>query len=1405
MFLILVYNKFFIFICSVTSTHVTSSSQLQQLQQLVTCQLHYLQLLHPPLVDKENGTKFKNDSLKSIQGRVITIVSSCNSTLDLRLVCGHLLAVLSAFMFVDGPIALFELINTQDSDSLNYCGELHLLPKLARVAVYHGILCCVPAENLFQLKVSKPTHSDHDILGMVILDQTIDLGNSPDDGELVLSCARLLNHWTLRVLSQPGVSAVVTVLMPVNGETERKFLGHLWISWEHYLDRVKHATFDTFMNFLDIIQKALPDKSGTYFMAMFDRQIPLVSSKKSSINAIRCLLKFVSAQDTLNKYPDLPCHMMKSLSDFSRAGICAEVLTVLFTNHANEVDPVQWQEYWIPTIFSQFKTEMMTFGFEILIKHLLIANQSCISYAINYILSQSESMSYDWFLLLMTCVKVTRNTKEIKFNLPQGLTAGSLMWKQIIPYYSIQSCIYHVDERVQISAFGLLCESKKTTELFEQNELKLILDFFQGGLCVDVPAQRQILCSFAKKMFLRINDGVNTLNKNALDLKKKSTTSAALDLINETLLNYSYFCKNLFQILLVNLHASSSHPRRASSLTLLQTFQEILCSNDQLVHSLDLATMFCNKVTVHTLIEALDDDYETNKIIVLKILNNLKNIHDLVSGSNVDLIFICIFKMASSCKPPETLTATYLLKFVQHHPAVLDKFKSDNETCNCSRSLILCQYIHSKLREEIDVAVRDLLSAACTAPMYGALACMRAVLEDDQIEIYSHECDCWKDFINKLLGTCFQVRDIVRPIVENDSPEGNVPMDFEILQTVVEKSIANRSFEITNLLPEDSSNDMVVKARSVSAQMLLICSWRCIKEVALILGNLVEMSPLPPSSNMAMDRKNITKIGEYFLSVLVETKHRGAFEQSFAGFAKVCATLWSCKDPFLNKLPSTWIENILKKIQAEDEDRFCATRRSAGVPFIVQAILASEPHGQSNPCLKNTMTTLLEYVIHLKQNHAVRLHSFNILRAVYRDTKLGDHIMPYVAPGVMIAIEGFTSTLWSIRNSATLLFAALLTRMLGVKRNKDDLHSNNTMSGLVFFKRFPDLYKFMLDKLEGGANEIEKGMIGASIYPVLLLLGRLSPAPLEGVTSSLSLGNFVPHVIRCSTSQIFQLRDLASRALGPLITVNNLYSTFSQLCDQARSQKQNSIHGALLSIYKVLETFATHLDDEKQRLGIVSNIISLVPLTSKENPCFLTRSIAIKIFRFTMQKKWLSGDSTILDVIDESRLIHNSIKSVTLLQAPGVHLLEIELAKFIFERCSWVDVKIQTEVLTSILSSVFPEVRCLAYEKCLNMFTFSRSLKMSQWLKYVMKEDDVRCRALGYRLIVKILFTLNSQYPNFRKKIGRDYSLEQLLESLRSRLEEVEDWDASPVQEDELISLIPLVIELIQVVNRQAS
>lgn len=110
--------------------------------------------------------------------------------------------------------------------------------------------------------------------------------------------------------------------------------------------------------------------------------------------------------------------------------------------------------------------------------------------------------------------------------------------------------------------------------------------------------------------------------------------------------------------------------------------------------------------------------------------------------------------------------------------------------------------------------------------------------------------------------------------------------------------------------------------KPVTAQMVLLCAWRSIKEVrkylskytyvlcvyykqyiystsnvqvSLLLGDISHgaiiiknASECDVKSVGTITKQHLLDIGDHFITLLSETKHRGAFEQAYVGFSKLC-------------------------------------------------------------------------------------------------------------------------------------------------------------------------------------------------------------------------------------------------------------------------------------------------------------------------------------------------------------------------------------------------------------------------------------------------------------------------------------------------------------------------------------
>lgn len=136
-------------------------------------------------------------------------------------------------------------------------------------------------------------------------------------------------------------------------------------------------------------------------------------------------------------------------------------------------------------------------------------------------------------------------------------------------------------------------------------------------------------------------------------------------------------------------------------------------------------------------------------------------------------------------------------------------------------------------------------------------------------------------------------------------------------------------------------------------------------------------------------------------------------------------------NPSLNCLPQKWLQEALDLCTGEKQsDKLCATRRSAGLPYLIlvnnltlmsafifysfQSVLSLDPTF-SKPKFNHTFATLAKISGSCNPtDKEYRIHSLNIMRNMFRHTHLREIVAPYVGKAVIIAIRNFTVEDWSV-------------------------------------------------------------------------------------------------------------------------------------------------------------------------------------------------------------------------------------------------------------------------------------------------------------------------------------------------------------------------------------------------------
>ncbi|XP_033103076.1 thyroid adenoma-associated protein homolog [Anneissia japonica] len=828
----------------------------------------------------------------------------------------------------------------------------------------------------------------------------------------------------------------------------------------------------------------------------------------------------------------------------------------------------------------------------------------------------SKSLDYKGMRLcmLMTCLKTAR-ASNITITEFEDDEQGDKMWHGLVGRTTIRQALCHKNNQVRLDTFALICDTKKTAEVLTDCDFDLIKFFLPYNLSSHLPSFRQQLMMLIKKLLIRLQDSGRLHYKNSKTTNCPSQSESA-NRIHE----YKGFLDWFVELLFSGLQSGSCYSTRVSSLSALS----ILSKFQSGCSWYDDSTIFSPK-NVKLLLRCFTDPYESNKVMAFNLLVPLTQeqlgMQDL---GRLNTLYKVAIELGCSTRPHNCETASFMLRFLsrQLEPAIKHSSSYHDNLQGIVGDML------DSLSEQVEVANRSLIEAAGTRPMYGVLHCVRELIEDVNFhELTVSVTAKYKQLIDKLLLMCYQVAKVVSPVVCNSSPEGYHPANQER-----DGSDVPQIDDVAAVEPTYGS-----KVLNVTPQALLVCCWRSMKEVSLTLGKISQQHE---KGQTLLSQQQVNEMGEFFIKLLLESKHRGAFELASVGFNQLCVVLWRSTVAPLQSLPKKWLKDLLNDICAGG-DLLCATRRSAGVPFTIQALVTSEPSSLRRQSLQEAMAILLPLVFPAEQNGkeiTPQVHALNIMCALFRDTRLGEDVYSFIADGMRAAILGFKSRLWIVRNSSTLLFTALVNRIFGVRRETEELARKNCMTGREFFTRFPSLHGFLLEELTaciGSQTGMDAGYLQPSVFPILLLLSRLYPSPTDGADSSLSLAPFISMVQRCGSSAIYKTRTIAARSLASLIPSGEVLKMVEFLINslpkwQTQKHHQNEIHGVLLQVHMLLQN---HLKGSQQSFvarqhsllqQAVASFKNCMWLATSSNQCAVTRAEFLNILNtFVMDSSWL--------------------------------------------------------------------------------------------------------------------------------------------------------------------------------------
>ncbi|PKA50724.1 hypothetical protein AXF42_Ash017603 [Apostasia shenzhenica] len=633
-------------------------------------------------------------------------------------------------------------------------------------------------------------------------------------------------------------------------------------------------------------------------------------------------------------------------------------------------------------------------------------------------------------------------------------------------------------------------------------------------------------------------------------------------------------------------------------------------------------------------------------------------------------------------------------------------FSSDTVDSRCDAPLVA--YIAALVkwfRDSIEEGERDLSEACKKSFVHGILLTLRYTFEelDWGSEVVTSSRSELKFLLQKLLELIMRVTSLALWVVSADA--WYMPYDTDDVDDC--KLFCDSSFvlESADSLEQVDAAKILDDNGKPAEHVVMVGCWLAMKEVSLLLGTIVRKIPLPRSSisesskldnplsnetemvtveDGMLDLEQLESIGCHFLQVLLKMKHNGAIDKTRAGFTALCNRLLCSNDPRLCKMTEAWMEQLMKRTIAKEQNVDDLLRRSAGIPAAFIAFFLSEPEGTPKKLLPRALSWLIEVakkvlgrdcvddkhyneVSHVcsieDRSEANRsapkmrdegviptVHAFNVLRAAFNDTNLAADTSGFCAEALIIAIRSFSSPYWEVRNSACLAYTSLVRRMVGFLNVHKRESARRALTGLEFFHRYPALHSFLSHELEIAAKQLDDGYsanarssiakaIHPSLCPILILLSRLKPSLIScGIGDPLDPFLFMPFIQRCRTQCNLRVRVLSSKALIGLVSNEKLQSVLTELAHSLPHKRHqmvpvtfNSIHGILLQLSSLLDNNCRNLTDAVKKDGILGEMVDALTMSSwigsiRSCPCpMLTSSFLLVLDQMSSIAKSMSS------------------------------------------------------------------------------------------------------------------------------------------------------------------------------------
>ncbi|KAK0722821.1 putative death-receptor fusion protein-domain-containing protein [Lasiosphaeria miniovina] len=462
----------------------------------------------------------------------------------------------------------------------------------------------------------------------------------------------------------------------------------------------------------------------------------------------------------------------------------------------------------------------------------------------------------------------------------------------------------------------------------------------------------------------------------------------------------------------------------------------------------------------------------------------------------------------------------------------------DNPESQIAFSSKLIQGLEGKILK----AEQDLGHAAIESPVHADFASIsyvwqvlaRTTYSDDHLKVV-HQLH------RRIVDCSKRIWLAVKHVLCDDSPEGHLPEELEDIEGLDTKDLLSYSFRAVH----ESSNLL-----------------------RLIVGTLrLKRAPGAP-----FPTPDVFKDAGYLtFEQLASLRHRGAFSTVSLTFATYCQLTQNLRDAFpevegLDGLLHEWYQGTITCIMTQAS----TTRRSAGIPSLIAAILLANVQSPSFGEVFNTLGEIGKKTVRLSETDGSNLpqvHALNCLREIFRSSVLSKKAESYLGMALNLAANSLKSEVWAIRNCGLLLLRSLIDCLLGTGESKAIIESGwDGHSVRISYKKYPTLPGVilgLLQSVDGVLDVVSQSGAAEAVFPALDIIRRAGP-PEE------HRAELRKHIEGYLGSRIWHVREIAAKTLCSFLLQEDWITEVESLLGQFEKHA-NGLHGTLLAARFVLE------------------------------------------------------------------------------------------------------------------------------------------------------------------------------------------------------------------------------------------